>query len=381
MTIVWDRPGDGTTHYGATPEGYSAYVNGSRAFTVDDLAHVSWNAATGAVSVLDGSATNVTFSTSAALAAATDVGLSANDRVVDMFQKAGLDLDQDSRWAVNIAQGQPVSASFTTTSPNLRATAPEFAVDGWTISGLPIQQGTYIARNTIWGTQGSPNGQDWFQVDLGSQKRLDTVKLYYFSDKTYGTQSNGNGNTYREPSAYTVQYFDGESWLDVPGQVKTPAAPLPNYNKVHFPSVVTQLLRVQMTRTGTFGIGLKEIQVFDTNPVPHVASSAPDGEASVQYTDAFSPALTVSALDPDGVGSELTAEATGLPAGLSLALEFDVRRRDPAGHANVDGFRGDDGRTWRLSGDRGGHGRFGQRRQHVVHDQRRAGGRGGDLHR
>ena len=73
---------------------------------------------------------------------------------------------------------------------------------------------------------------------------VDTVKLYFYSNKAFGAQ----GNTYREPSAYTVQYHDGSAWRDVPGQVRSPAAPAPNYNRVDFPDVMAQRLRVLVTR-------------------------------------------------------------------------------------------------------------------------------------
>src|SRR5215471_5049485 len=69
VTIVWQRPG-GTTYYPAAPAGYSLYVDGQLAFTVDDLAHVTWDSNTGAVSVLDGSATNVLSHSAVPLAAA-----------------------------------------------------------------------------------------------------------------------------------------------------------------------------------------------------------------------------------------------------------------------------------------------------------------------
>lgn len=87
-----------------------------------------------------------------------------------------------------------------------------------TNSGLPIQQGTYVARNTIWGTQGSPNAQDWLEVDLGAPSTFDTVRLYFFSDKTYMTQSNGSGNTYRPPSSYTSRFSTGPAGSMSPGR-------------------------------------------------------------------------------------------------------------------------------------------------------------------
>lgn len=264
LTVVWDRPGDGPPHYAGVPEGYSVYVDGQRVFTVDDLAHVTWDSATGAVAILDGSETAVVFSRGATLAEATEISLSTDDRIADMFQSAGVDLTIENGWLPNLAAGRPVSASFTTSSPNLRATAPEFAVDGFTISGLPIQSGSYIARNTIWGTQGSPNAEDWFEVDLETPTKLDTVKLYFFNDKNYSTQQNGSGGTYRQPATYAVQHHDGTDWVDVPGQVATPQTPQANLNTVEFPEITAQRVRVLMTPTPGFGIGLKEIQIFDT---------------------------------------------------------------------------------------------------------------------
>jgi hypothetical protein len=227
------------------------------------------------VSVLDGSGAKVSFKRAVALPRATDVTLQGNARVVDMFQKAGVDL---AHGAVNLAEGKAVAASFTTTSPPLRATAPRFAVDGFTISGMPANgpagqaQPGYLAPNTIWGTEGSTNPQDWFEVDLQGARGVNTVKLYFYSDKSFDTQQictpRPCTNTYREPASYSVQYLSDGAWVDVPGQVKTPSAPQANYNAVRFPKLTTPKIRVMMTPkakspTASFGIGLKEIQVFD----------------------------------------------------------------------------------------------------------------------
>lgn len=274
VTLVWDRP-DGNPGYPGSPEGYSAYVDGKLAFTVDGLAHVLWNSRTGSVSILDGSGAKVLFKRPLLFRKATDVALRDNPRVVDMFQKAGVDL---AHTAVNLAEGKPVQASFTTIAPPVRATAAQFAVGGFTISGMPANgpagqaQPGYLAPNTIWGTEGSTNPQDWFEVDLQGARGVDTVKLYFFSDKNYDMQQNCSprpcGNTYREPASYTVQYQSNGAWADVPGQVKTPAEPRANYNIVRFPELATPKIRVVMTpkaktATASYGIGLKEIQVFN----------------------------------------------------------------------------------------------------------------------
>jgi hypothetical protein len=276
MTIVWNEPGN--AHYEGVPEGYSLYVDGQRVLTVDRLAHVTWDAASGEATVLDDSGARITHGVGATLAAAPDISLAGNDRIVDMFGNAGVDLTLESGWLPNLAQGKPVSASFTTTTPALRATSPNFAVDGWTISGLPASgpqgqaQAGYLAPNTIWGAcstalpacgNGSPDAQQWLEVDLESPQQVDTVNLFFFNDKSYNPQQNASSNTYRQPASYTVQYHDGSAWVDVPGQVRSPASPQANRNVVEFPDITTQRLRVLMTRTGNFGIGVKELQVFD----------------------------------------------------------------------------------------------------------------------
>ncbi|MEN3304811.1 MAG: hypothetical protein V7603_1013 [Micromonosporaceae bacterium] len=238
LTIVWQKPG-GPRFYPAAPAGYTLYVDGRWAFTARDLRHV--------------------VSRPHLVRPADQVGLSGNAGLVDSFQKAGVDLSH-RRPPVNLAAGATATASFTTTSPAAQATDPANAVDGFTVSGLPVVSGSYVATNPIWGDLGSPTAQDWLQVDLGHRTRLDQVRLYFYSNKAFGA----GGNTYREPAAYTVQYFDGSSWVDIPGQSASPAAPAPNQNQVTFPPIVARQVRVLMTRAAGYAVGLKELQVFDT---------------------------------------------------------------------------------------------------------------------
>jgi len=75
------------------------------------------------------------------------------------------------------APGRPATASFTTTSPAAQATSPANAVDGFTISGLPVTSGSFVGTNPIWGDAGSPNAQDWLQIDLGSTQSVCQVIL------------------------------------------------------------------------------------------------------------------------------------------------------------------------------------------------------------
>ena len=260
------------------PEGYAASVDGNRIFTVSSLAHLTWNSKNGAVTIHDGGA-SVLFKAAAPIPAAGSISLRDNERLAQAFQQAGIDLSEATGWAFNRAAGKPVEASFTTTSPALRATDTDFVTDGYTISGLPASgpagqaQAGYLAPNTIWGAcdsarttcgDGVPDDEHWLTVDLLAPHKLDTLKIYFFNDKSYNPQQNVSRDTYRQPTDFTVQYHDGSDWVDVPGQVHTPDPPQANYNLVNFPQITTQQVRVVMTRAGTFGIGVKEIQVFNT---------------------------------------------------------------------------------------------------------------------
>jgi hypothetical protein len=260
LTIVWQKPG-GTRYYPEAPMGYSLYVNGHRALTVDSLARVTWDSRSGHVTVNGHKGAHVGFSAGVPLLPANQVSLSGNSRLVDSFQKAGVDLNPAQASSPDLAEGKTATASFTTTTPASRATSPANAVDGFTISGLPVVSGSYVGTNPIWGDLGSPNAQDWLQVDLGRPTRFNDVKVYFYSNKAFGS----GGNTYREPAAYTVQYYNGSSWVDVPGQVQSPQTPAPNYNEVTFTPVVAQQVRILVTPMTGYAVGIKEFQVFN-NP-------------------------------------------------------------------------------------------------------------------
>jgi hypothetical protein len=261
LSIVWDEPGDGRRHYGDVPEGYSLYVAGRRAFTVDRLAHVRWDSRTRAVDVRGRA--RVLYRAKAPVARATEVSLAGNPRVLDMFQKAGVDLAGRGR---NLAAGSAVTASFTAAG-----TDPQHAADGFTISGPAVQPGFYApnpaygAANPIWGTKGSPNAGDWLELDLRRPRRLHAVKLYFYSNKQFGSGPPQGpateGGTYREPVSYAVQYHDGAAWRDVPGQRRTPAAPWPNYNAVEFPRLQTRRVRIVVTPAAGYAVALKEVQL------------------------------------------------------------------------------------------------------------------------
>jgi hypothetical protein len=272
LTIVWDDPADGVVRYPGVPQGYSVFVNGSRAFTVDRLTALVWDPATGGIT-FPGAAGTVTFSTAVpGLAAPTQV-VQSDPRLVDVFAKAGVDLTST---VTNLAAGSTVSASFTGSGASTAA-----AIDG------------FPTNEPFWGAAGSPNAQDWYEIDFPQARTLDEVRLYF-------KDSRPASGTYRAPSAYQVQTFTGGAWVTVGGQVKTPAAPRANYNLVRFPAVSSQRLRVLMTNPAGAKTGLTELKVYSRGGVPPPPGNlALSATPSASFTSAWESVAAINdGIDP-----------------------------------------------------------------------------------
>jgi len=95
------------------------------------------------------------------------------------------------------------------------------------------------------------------------------------------------------------------------------AASTPNDGEetVRLPDAGTTRARIRVEAVGNvfFDVSNEDFVILE---LPTATSSAPAG--TVQYSDSLSPALIVSASDGDSAGADLTASASGLPAGLSL---------------------------------------------------------------
>ncbi|MFK3979177.1 MGH1-like glycoside hydrolase domain-containing protein [Micromonospora sp. NPDC050397] len=241
LSVVWDDPADGVTRYSGVPQGYSVYLNGTRAFTVDRLTRVVYNPATGAVSLPSGGVVN--YSTSVAGMQAPQQVNQNSARMVDMFAKAGADL---TATIPNLAQGATGTASYTASGTST----------GAALDGFPINE-------PLWGSYGSPNTTDWYEINFGQSRAVDEARIHFRNDRAT--------NRYRAPASYNVQYWNGSTWVNAAGQVKTPGVAQANYNRVRFTPVSTQRLRVQFTHASGFKTGLTEIKVYNrggTSPEP-----------------------------------------------------------------------------------------------------------------
>jgi hypothetical protein len=290
LTVTWDQP-DGTDHYGASvPDGYSVFLDGELAFTVDGLAHVVYDPATGEVEV-DGDAT-VTTVTASAVQAPEDVRFAEGARVVDLFAKAGADVSTAGTGTANLAAGGEASATF-----SADGRAPAAAVNGTTIN------------EPFWGTAGSPNARDSLTVELGGEQTFDDARVFFYDSSSSATVAG-----YREPSLYTLEVRQGGEWSPIPLQARTPAHPRANLNHAQFPEVTGDAVRITVVHASGAKTGIKELQVFSTGV------EAPASTNQAPLVTAWQDAAASTAGEAALVG---TAKDDGLPAG-ELAVDWSI---------------------------------------------------------
>ncbi|WP_285136746.1 Ig-like domain-containing protein [Microbacterium sp. lyk4-40-TSB-66] len=301
LSVTWDAPG-GERHYGDdVPEGYSVFLDGKLAFTVDKLSHVVYDPATGTVEVVKGDA-KVTTATASTVKAPQDVRFADEARVVDLFAKAGADVRTDSTGSANLATS--ATASFSAAGRE-----PAGAVNGTTIN------------EPFWGTAGSPNAKDSLTVELGGDKTFDDVRTYF-----YDSSSSATAAGYSEPSVYTLEVRRNGEWSTIPQQARTPAYPRANYNHVQFPEVTGDAVRLTATHAAGAKTGVKELQVFSTG----IAAPASTNQAPLvtawqdRQASAGGSAALVGTVKDDGLpGGELSARWSVVSAPEDATVLFD----------------------------------------------------------
>ncbi len=233
LSVVWDDPADGVTRYAGVPQGYSIYLNGTRVATADRLTRLVYNPATGTVTFPSGAGTATYTAAFPGLQAPQNV-THTSARMVDVFAKAGVDL----------TGGTALPATTTSVSYTTSGTSTAAAADG-----LPTD-------TPLWGSYGSPNATDWYEIGFGTTTRtVREARLYFRNDRA--------GNRYRPPTAYTVQYWNGSAWVAAANQSRVPAVPQSNYNRVTFTPVGTTRVRVVFTQpSGSAKTGLTELKLY-----------------------------------------------------------------------------------------------------------------------
>lgn len=158
---------------------------------------------------------------------------------------------------------------------------PFYAVDGnrWYHPSPPNR----------WVAAPSAGGSDWFHVDFGAARTLQEVTLYFLDDAggppveaTGEVETSGfpdvagrpdlagsTGASVRPPASYDVEYWDGAAWADVPGQRRAPEAPAGRRaNRVTFPPLATERVRVVLRHQDGATSGLTELEAWSADALP-----------------------------------------------------------------------------------------------------------------
>lgn len=105
-----------------------------------------------------------------------------------------------------------------------------------------------------WSPFGSKNIIDWYQLDLGTIKRIQKLKLYFLAD----------GKQFAAPENISIEYWHEGAWCKVDHVKEKPLKPLSNSpNEINFNPIATDKIKV-FFKEPTDGkyIALSEMEMF-----------------------------------------------------------------------------------------------------------------------
>lgn len=154
---------------------------------------------------------------------------------------ASMSFDRPHNLAVNNGTVFPeITASFS--DP---AHPPFWAADG----GIFYHE----IPTTRWTAEGSPNQEDWVQVDFGGPQTVEQVKLYFLDDK----------EEILPPSSYRIDVLQNGNWTPADVRSRIPGAPTGRRaNTVTIGPVDIEGVRATFAHANDARTGLAEIEVW-----------------------------------------------------------------------------------------------------------------------
>lgn len=259
LTIVWQNPSK-EAHYNGIPKGYSLYIDGERMMTVDQMSHLIFDPATGKVTlpksdvsgaVGDNSNTKILYEkgTVTSFTSALNTSLVQNEKVVDSFNKAGVDIKHDG---VNLVTQSTTKISATGVNANSSIT--NLANGDTAVSDNEANN----VKKYVTSFAGSSNSSDSITLDFASKQTIDNVKLHFYNNRLK--------NGFDAPDSYEIMYQnDSGEWKNIVGQNRTPSAATSNYNNIEFVPVETRFLKIIVTHKKNYNTGITELLVYNNN--------------------------------------------------------------------------------------------------------------------
>jgi F5/8 type C domain len=183
---------------------------------------------------------------------------------------------------------------------------------GSSLAKLSDGQYVYDIRpSNRWTTTGSPDGQDWVEVDFGNERPVDTVKLYVVDDG-----GSGEGKI-AAPARIQLGYWDGSAWKPVPDVKASAEVPLGGRpHTLSFPLLKTSRLRAVLTHAAGSRSGLTEFEAWGPGVKPYVPAPPPAGNIAFNRTEEGFPKASAShsdvfgGLPPRAIDGKIIFEAT-----------------------------------------------------------------------
>lgn len=173
--------------------------------------------------------------------------------------------------------------------PQVRAS---FTAPGTYLS--KVNDGNYwyhIDPPNRWTAMGSPSNTDWVDIDLGMEREVEDVKLYFLEDS----------KNIAAPKGYQVQLWENERWVDVSNATRHPEQPTSHRsNSVRFAPRKTSKVRIVLTHADGSRSGLTEVEVWGKSELPYVPAPPPKGNIAFNAKREGFPKASASHFDRFG---------------------------------------------------------------------------------
>lgn len=166
-----------------------------------------------------------------------------------------------------------------------RARASFVATDAQTGKAIDGNYWYHKSPPNRWTCEGSPNASDWFEVDFGVKRKLETIKVYLLDD----------GESIVPPAKVSLEYGNGSSWIEL--KDLGPHASRWTGRKasvIPVRGLETSKLRVTFTHAALGKTGLTEIEAWGPKDQPLEPPETPEGNLAYNSGGRAYPKLSAS---------------------------------------------------------------------------------------
>ncbi|MFI1773475.1 MGH1-like glycoside hydrolase domain-containing protein [Thalassobellus citreus] len=118
----------------------------------------------------------------------------------------------------------------------------------------------YLTRTSNqWSNQYSDEKESWASIDFGIDRKIEKIILYFVEDD----------DQIKAPKKYTLQYWNGESWKEIPNQTRQYKTAVGRKgNAIIFPELNTSKIRVLLVNKDNCATGISEIEAWGKAILP-----------------------------------------------------------------------------------------------------------------